>query len=71
MGSINAEGPRFLYELGDRLVFASSDKRKSSFLFQRLSVLVQLFNMVAFRGTFNSHTDIGDYPLQAFFNLSF
>ena len=59
-GPINAEGLRFLYELGDRLVSVSGDPRESSFLLQRLSVLVQRFNMVAFRGTFNSKADIGD-----------
>ena len=60
MGPINAEGIHFLYELGDRLVSVSGDPRESSFLLQRLSVPVQRFNMVAFRGTFNSKADIGD-----------
>ena len=60
MGPINADGLRFLYDLGDRLVSVSGDPKESSFLFQRLSVLVQRFNIVAFRGTFNSETDIGD-----------
>ena len=49
MGSINAEGLRFLHQLGDRLDSVSGDPRESSFLFQRLSVLVERFNMVAFR----------------------
>ena len=60
MGPINAEGLRFLYELSDRLVSVSGDPRESSFLFQRLSVLVQRFNVVALRGTFSSETDVGE-----------
>ena len=52
MGPINAEGLRFLDELGDKGNFFSGDHRESSFLFQRFSVLVQRFNMVAFRSTF-------------------
>ena len=36
-------------------------------MFQRLSVLVQRFNMVAFRGTLTSETDIGVQPLQTCF----
>ena len=56
MGPIDAEGLRVLYELVERLVYVSGDLRESSFLFQRLSVLVQRFNMVAFRDTFNSQT---------------
>ena len=58
MEPITAEGLRFLYELVDRLIAVSGDPRELSFLFQRLSVLVQRFNMVVFRGTFNSETDI-------------
>ena len=46
MGSINAEFLRFLYELGDRLISISGDPIESSFLFQRLSILVQWFNIV-------------------------
>ena len=58
MGPINAEGSRFFYELGDRPNSVSGDPRESSFLFQRLSALVQRFNMVAFRGTFTPETDV-------------
>ena len=60
MRPINAEGLRFMYELGNRLISVSGDPRESSFLFQRLSVLVQWFIIAAFRDTFNSETDIED-----------
>ena len=60
MEPINAEGLRFFYEVGDRSVSVSGDLRESSFVFQRFCVLVQRFNMVAFRDTFHSETEIED-----------
>ena len=59
MGPINA-GLRFLDELSDRLISVSGDPGDSSFLFQRLSVLTQRFNMIAFRGTSPQERNIGD-----------
>ena len=67
MGPINADGQLFLDELGERLFSVSGDTRESSFSFQPLSVLEQRFNMVTFRVTFSSETDIGVYPLQTCF----
>ena len=61
---VNAEGLRFLDQIGDRLSAVTGDPRESSFLYQRLSVLVQCFNMIAFRGSFISETDTEAYPLQ-------
>ena len=40
-------------ELGERLTAVSSDLRENTFRFQSLSVIVQRFNMVAFRCTFS------------------
>ena len=60
MRPINAEGLCFWNEQGERLISVSGDTRESSFMFQQLAILVQRFNMVAFRGTFTSETDIGD-----------
>ena len=57
MGPIKAEGLCFLYELGERLVSVSGDPREASFLFQRLSVLVQRLLSMALS---ISETDIGD-----------
>ena len=56
LGPINAECLRFLNEIDDRLSAFPGDPRESSFLYQRLFVLVQRFNTIAFRGPFNSET---------------
>ena len=71
MGPINAEGLRFLYELGDRLVSVSGDPGESSLLFQRLSVLVQGFNMVAFRALLIQRRTSEISHSRHVFNLSF
>ena len=41
----------FLVEISNRLATISGDARETSFLFQRVSVLIQRFNQIAFRGT--------------------
>src|SRR6218665_3528447 len=51
LGSINSECLAFITELGRRLSNASGDTREARFLFQSLSVTVQLYNAVAFQGT--------------------
>ena len=48
---INMDGQRFLDSLGKRLSSISRDPRETTFLYQRLSVLIQIFNSVAFRGS--------------------
>jgi len=45
-GPINRDVLHFLNELGRRLVETTGDVRASSFLFQRISVVVQRFNSV-------------------------
>ena len=45
-GPINSNTLQFLSELGRRLVETTRDVRASSFLFQRISVVVQRFNSV-------------------------
>ena len=57
LGSVNAEGLRILDQIGDMLSAITGDPRESSFLYQRLSVLVQCFNMIAFRASFISETN--------------
>ena len=42
---------RFLDSLGERLSSISGYPRENTFLYQRLSVLIQIFNAVAFRGS--------------------
>jgi len=49
-GSINKDGMDFLYELGRRITQSTDDHRESTFLFQRLSVLIQRYNAVAVLG---------------------
>ena len=57
LGTINSEALDFLIELGRRIAANSKDNREASFLFQRLSVLIQRFNAVAFRGSFVIEAD--------------
>lgn len=52
LGPINNEGLTFFTSLGRHLAKLSDDRRETFFLFQRLSVAIQRFNAVAFRGTF-------------------
>ena len=51
LGPINMDGQRFLDILGERLTYVFGDPRETTFLYQRLSVLIKIFNSVAFRGT--------------------
>ena len=44
----------FLAELGHRITALSGDSREISFLFQRVSVLVQRFNSVLLQESFTS-----------------
>ena len=48
----NSDGLEFLGDLGRRITQVTDDIRESAFLFQRLSVLIQRYNAVAFQGTF-------------------
>ena len=52
LGPINFKGLKFLSELGDRLTATTDDLREASFLFQRISNLIQRFNAVCFQGIF-------------------
>ena len=46
LGPINASGRVFLSKLGRKLADQSGDDREISFLFQRLSVLIQRYNAI-------------------------
>ena len=52
LGPINAEARMFLSELGRRISAVSGEARETSFLMQRISVVMQRSNAVAVRGTF-------------------
>ena len=56
IGPINEAGHSFLSELGRRLSTISDDPSESFFLFQRISILIQGFNEVTVRGTFDAET---------------
>lgn len=51
MGPINAKGQIFLTDLGRLLGQILGDLREATALFQRLSVVIQLFIAIAFNGT--------------------
>ena len=52
LGPINVKGVEFLQQLGHRLVAISDDNRQTSFLFQRISIMLQRFNAITFADTF-------------------
>src|SRR6218665_3263082 len=52
LGPINNTGIDFISDLACDLTLSTGDPRETSFLFQQLSISVQRFNAVAFRGTF-------------------
>lgn len=52
LGPVNPDALHFMSELGRRLSSITDDPRESKFLFQRVSILIQRFNSVAFRGSF-------------------
>ena len=54
LGAINSSGVEFLSDLGRHLAETTGERRSCEFLFQRLSVAIQRYNSVAFRGTFGS-----------------
>ena len=57
LGPICSRGLSFFFEISNRLAAISGDARETSFLFQRVSVLIQRFNQIAFRGTFIDDND--------------
>ena len=54
LGPMNEEAVYFLKEVGRRLADLSGDKRETSFIFQKISVLLNRFNSVLFRESFIS-----------------
>ena len=56
LGPLAHEAVEFLSDIGSRLSALSDDTRETSFLFQRVSILIQRYNAVSFRGTFAEET---------------
>ena len=52
MGTICDAATEFLSGLGRRITLISNEPRETNYLFQRVSVLIQRYNAVAFRGSF-------------------
>jgi len=57
MGPLGHEASEFLTDLGRRLSLITDDVRETSHLFQRISVLIQRYNAVAFHGSFTEEDD--------------
>ena len=51
-GSINSSGLDFLIDVGRRLSAVSGDVRETSYLFKRLSIIVQRFNSALIHESF-------------------
>jgi hypothetical protein len=52
LGPMNTAGMELVRCIGRRIAAITSDSRETSFLKQRLSVALQRYNAVCFRGTF-------------------
>ena len=52
LGPMNLKARNFINDLGKRIAAATGDHREGSFLFQRLSIAIQRFNSVCFKGSF-------------------
>jgi hypothetical protein len=59
LGAFNQSAVDFLSTLGSRLAFSCGEPRSREYLFQRIAIAVQRFNVVAFRGSF------GDFVVDA------
>jgi len=58
LGPISSCGISFLVELGRRLTDVSGDARETMYLFQRVSLSVQRYNLAAFKGTLTVPTEL-------------
>jgi len=52
LAPLNSSAVNFLSEVGRRLTSLSGDSRETSFLFQRLSMLIQRFNSALIKDSF-------------------
>ncbi len=59
IGPLCSSGLEFLREIGKRLTLATSDPRETTFLMQRLSMVIQRFNAVCLADTFRSTSLLG------------
>jgi hypothetical protein len=52
LGPLNAKASKFLSDMGHRISSVTGDHREGSFLLQKLSISLQRFNSVCFKGAF-------------------
>jgi len=52
LGAVSSRAQEFLTQIGRRLTKVTTDPRETAFLFQRLSVAVQRFNVACLADTF-------------------
>ena len=52
LGPLGLKASSFLADLGRRIASVSGDHREGAFLFQRISVAIQRFNGICFKGSF-------------------
>jgi len=57
LGLINESAVEFLNTLGHRIAVISSDDKEGQFLYQRLSIALQLFNAILLHESFVSDVD--------------
>src|ERR1700759_5391840 len=57
LGPIDRKASDFLTDLGRRIASVTGDPREGSCLFQRISVAIQRFNCVCFKGSFETPLD--------------
>src|SRR6218665_293672 len=54
LGPLDPSACDFINQIGSRMSAITGDRRETAFLFQRLSMAIQRFNLVTFLGTFPS-----------------
>ena len=58
MGPLNQTGQQLISNIGMRIAALSGDCRETAFLRQRISVALQRYNSVCFRGTFGANLEL-------------
>jgi len=64
LGPMNTMAYSFLAELGQKISAVSGDDRESSFLFQRISVLIQRYNAILLHESFSEENRPDQWPLE-------
>jgi len=54
LGPLNQSSIAFFSELGRKIASSSGDNREPSFLFQRMSIIIQRFNSILLHNSFSS-----------------